>query len=362
MTDQTISETVFQSEQWYRSLFEDSRDAILISERDGGIIEANQAACELFGYSRGEIVGIDVRSLYAHPTDRARFKEEIEKHGFVRDYEVKLRTRDGDEIDCLLTTSVRKDTDGNVLGYQGIVRDVTDRKSLEDKLLSYQGELRSLAAQMGETEERERRRIAEGLHDQVGQTLALANLKLETLRVSTSDQERAELMDQLLAALDQMDVDVRSLTFELSPPVLYALGIRQAIEWFAEQLSQQYGLQVRVEEDEQAEPLQEDRRALLFRCVRELLLNVVKHAQASTATVGLDVDGDSLRITVEDDGCGFDVSELATPRGHAGFGLFSIRERLRFVGGELGVESRLGGGTRCIMTVPGDTAAGSSGA
>ncbi len=82
---------------------------------------------------------------------------------------------------------------------------------------SYQGELRSLAAQMGETEERERRRIAEGLHDQVGQTLALANLKLETLRVSTSDQERAELMDQLLAALDQMDVDVRSLTFELSP-------------------------------------------------------------------------------------------------------------------------------------------------
>ncbi len=145
-------------------------------------------------------------------------------------------------------------------------------------------------------------------------------------------------------------------------PVLYALGIRQAIEWFAEQLSQQYGLQVRVEEDEQAEPLQEDRRALLFRCVRELLLNVVKHAQASTATVGLDVDGDSLRITVGDDGCGFDVSELATPRGHAGFGLFSIRERLRFVGGELGVESRLGGGTRCIMTVPGDTAAGSSGA
>ncbi len=116
MTDQTISETAFQSEQWYRSLFEDSRDAILISERDGGIIEANQAACELFGYSRGEIVGIDVRSLYAYPTDRARFKEEIETHGFVRDYEVKLRTKDGDELDCLLTTSVRKDADGNVLG------------------------------------------------------------------------------------------------------------------------------------------------------------------------------------------------------------------------------------------------------
>ncbi len=249
-----------------------------------------------------------------------------------------------------------------VLGYQGIVRDVTDRKSLENKLLSYQEELRSLAAQMGETEERERRRIAEGLHDQVGQTLALANLKLETLRVSTSDQERAELMDQLLVALDQMDVDVRSLTFDLSPPVLYALGIRQAIEWFAEQLSQQYGLEVRVEEDEQAEPLQEDRRALLFRCVRELLLNVAKHAQANTATVGLDVDGDSLRITVEDDGCGFDVAELATPRGHAGFGLFSIRERLRFVGGGLRVESRLGEGTRCIMMVPGDSAAASPGA
>ena len=358
MNDPTFLETANQLEQGYRSLFEESRDAILISERDGAIVEANQAACDLFGYSRQEIVGIDVRSLYAQPRDRARFKEEIERHGFVRDYELKLLTKEGKELDCLLTTSVRKDAEGRVIGYQGVVRDVSDRKLLENKLLNYQEQLRSLAAQMGQTEERERRRIAEGLHDHVGQTLALAHLKLETLKASSSDRERAELMDQLTSALDQMDVDVRSLTFDLSPPVLYALGIRPAIEWFAEQLTQQHGLQVRVEEDEDGEKLlQEDMRALVFRCVRELLLNVVKHAQAGSATVRLNVDGDHLRIEVEDDGCGFDVSELDTPRGHAGFGLFSIRERLRFAGGELRVESRLGAGTSCMVTVPNSTTA-----
>ena len=360
MTESATSGHAYPSEQWHRSLFEESRDAILVSEREGAIVEANQAASDLFGYSRAEIIGIDVRSLCAHPADRARFKEEIERQGFVRDYELKLRTKVGGELDCLLTTSVRKDVDGTVLGYQGIVRNVSDRKSLENKLLSYQQELRSLAAQMGQTEERERRRIAEGLHDQVGQTLALAYLKLEPLRASSSDGDRVELMDQVLAALDQMDVDVRSLTFDLSPPVLYALGIRQAIEWFGEQLTRQHGLKVFVEEDEGVNPVQEDMRALLFRCVRELLLNVVKHARAGTATVRLYLDGLNLCIGVEDDGCGFDVAALDTHRG-AGFGLFSVQERLRFAGGEFYVKSCMAEGTCCTLSVPNETAGSQGG-
>ena len=233
-----------------------------------------------------------------------------------------------------------------------MVRDVTERKSLENRLLNYQQELRSLAAQMGQTEERERRRIAEGLHDQVSQTLAVAHLKLETLRATSSDRERDELMDQLQAALDQMDADVRSLTFELSPPMLYALGIGAAIEWFAEQLRRHHGLRVQVEDDGRTKPLHEDTRALLFRCVRELLLNVVKHARAQTATVRMYLEGDRIGIEVEDDGCGFAVSEPDSPGSHGGFGLFSIRERLHFAGGELRVQSQIGQGTRCAVSVP----------
>ena len=354
MTDPTLSAVTRHGEQWYRALFEESRDAIIISERDGAIVEANQAACDMFGYTREEIVGIDVRSLYANPRDRGGFRQEIEAHGFVRDYELKLRTRDGRELDCIVTTAVRRAADGSVLGYQGIVRDVTERKSLENKLLNYQQELRSLAAQMGQTEERERRRIAEGLHDQVSQTLAVAHLKLETLRVAPSARDRAQLMDQLQAALDQMDTDVRSLTFELSPPMLYALGIEAAIKWFAEQLTRQHGLRVRVEEDGHAKPLHEDTRALLFRCVRELLVNVVKHARAQTAVVRLCREGDRIGIEVADDGCGFAASELGSPGSHGGFGLFSIRERLHFAGGELRIESQIGHGTRCALSVPGE--------
>ena len=122
------------SEQRFRTIFEDSRDAIYITSQDGRILDVNRAACGLFGADRDELVGLDVEKLYLDPADRARFQRAIARAGSVKDWEVSLRTLDGDEMDCLLTSSVRRGAAGELLGYQGIIRDVTEQKRFEEQL------------------------------------------------------------------------------------------------------------------------------------------------------------------------------------------------------------------------------------
>ena len=124
------------SELKYRTLFEDSRDAIYITSKEGIIIEFNQAAIELFGYSREEILKLNVQNTYVNLEDRERFQKEIRKNGSVKDFEVKLRKKDGTVMDCLITSTVRRTIDGIIMGYQGIIRDISDLKEHEKQLLN----------------------------------------------------------------------------------------------------------------------------------------------------------------------------------------------------------------------------------
>ena len=127
-------EALRESERKYRTLFEDSRDAIYITSRGGEFVHVNQSALDLFGYTRKKMVGLDVLKIYVDPDDRRRFQEEIEEKGSVKNYEVKFCKKDGTEMDCLLTSTVRRADDGSILGYQGIIRDVTEGKRLETQL------------------------------------------------------------------------------------------------------------------------------------------------------------------------------------------------------------------------------------
>ena len=128
-------EALRDSEERYRALFEQSRDAIYMTERNGEIVELNRAALELLGYEPGELVGRHVLEVYADPADRERFQQEIEARGSVRDFEVRLRRRDGTERWCLISGWVRRDGEGGeVEGYQGIIHDISARKAAEEQL------------------------------------------------------------------------------------------------------------------------------------------------------------------------------------------------------------------------------------
>lgn len=127
-------EKIRMSEERYRTLFETSKDPIYITHRDGPFIDVNQAALDLFGFTREEMIGMDVRTIYAEPEDRRKFQEEIEQKGFIRDYEIRFRKKNGKEMDCLLTSVLLFDGGGNIVGYQGIIRDVTERKKMEAQI------------------------------------------------------------------------------------------------------------------------------------------------------------------------------------------------------------------------------------
>jgi PAS domain S-box-containing protein len=131
-------EALKESDKQYRTLFEDSIDGVYSVLRDGEITDANASFCELFGYTREEMIGKDIQELYVDPADRPRFQEEIEEKGFVKDYEIQFQNRNGVKVDCLVTSSVIFERDGSITGYRGIIRDLTARKALHKQLLQAQ--------------------------------------------------------------------------------------------------------------------------------------------------------------------------------------------------------------------------------
>jgi len=228
-----------------------------------------------------------------------------------------------------------------------------ERKKTEQQLLANQEQLRSLASQLVLTEERERRCLAEALHDRIGQALAVAKIKMGMLRASVSSADTTGALDEIRELLNQTIRESRLLIFDLSPPILYGVGLEAALEGLVKQLRKQHGLRVEFEDDGKFKPLDDDVRVLLFRAVRELLINVVKHAQARNAWVSTARAGNCIRIVVEDNGMGFDLPKGdAQVSGTGGFGLFSISERLNSQGGSFRIQSEPNCGTRAVLEAP----------
>ena len=216
-------------------------------------------------------------------------------------------------------------------------------------------QLQALAAQLTQTEHRERHRLAQILHDHLQQLLYAARLHLEPLRRRDSvDATAQETVDRVDSLLGECIAESRSLTVQLCPPVLHEAGLAAAVEWLARHMEQTCGLNVEIDVDPQAEPESEGIRILLFEAVRELLFNVVKHAGTGSARVAMIVaPDDGVRMTVFDEGAGWAKADVKLDSATtSGFGLFSIRERLELMGGRLEIETAPGRGTRVSIWAP----------
>jgi two-component system, NarL family, sensor kinase len=218
---------------------------------------------------------------------------------------------------------------------------------LEREVADRTASLRRLASEVCLAEERERRQIAENLHDHLGQALAIMKMRLMRLRGDAVLGGHGDELGELVTLSNQAIRYTRDLTFELSPPVLYELGLGPAIEWLGEQISRKHGHKIKVR-DRCKLNLPDEIKVMLWKSTRELLHNVVKHAGAKKITITLETRGDDLSLTITDDGVGFDLAEA---RRHAGenFGLFSIEERLHQLGGRMTVESAESRGTKVCL-------------
>ena len=214
--------------------------------------------------------------------------------------------------------------------------------------------LRLLSAELSLAEERERRRIAQVLHDDLQQVLVAVRLYLRTLGKTKSAARRDGIMQEIDEMLERSFNLTRSLSVELSPPVLHEGGLAAALEWLAAQTRQHYNVQVTLEADSSANPKAVDVRVFLFQAVRELLLNAVKHGAGSPVHIAMTSAGLSkVHIVVADRGPGFDPDALDLQQmGPGGLGLFNIRERMTSIEGELQIESAPGHGTQITLVAP----------
>jgi signal transduction histidine kinase len=230
---------------------------------------------------------------------------------------------------------------------------VVERAKAGRAMKEYQTQLRTLASQLSLAEQQERLRIATALHDSIGQNLAMTKMKLSAIRQLPLPDDMVPEIQQLRNLLDETIRSTRSLSFDLSPPILHDLGLEAALDWLAERAEQEHSINIEFQDDGSDKPLDESLRNLLFTMVRELVMNIVKHAKANSAKISVWREGNQIQIEVQDQGCGFDVSKAVSDRNKAGgFGLFSIRERLRYFGGRLAIQSNPGNGTRVRLTAP----------
>ena len=347
-----IQETIRKNEEMFRRTFEAIPDPAYLWARqvDGKIIlhQANRAAARITRDRIWKYLGMPLETLHGkQPELIARIRRVFETGRSLNEEVLytylSIRKKKWLLVDFVLAA------ENSVLV---ITKDITQRKKNEEKLLRYQEQLRSLTLELILTEERERRKIAVNLHDHVGQQLALAKMKLETLHSGKAHFGQDREVKEIGRILADTIRGTRSLIFELSPPILYELGFEAAVEWLAESIHEQFHFQIDVESDNRGEPLNEEMQVMLFQIIRELLLNIAKHSQARRAKIGIRRGHRHIRILVEDNGIGFDGDKYFSRKNSSGFGFFSIRERLHSLGGDLRVESEVGKGTSVFLRVP----------
>jgi len=229
-----------------------------------------------------------------------------------------------------------------------------ERKRADERFLEYQEQLKSLVSELSLTDEHERHRIASELHDRISQSLAVSKFKLETLRQSVTGRELRKALDEICGSLGGMITDTTSLASDLSYPVLYELGFEIAVAGLlSEEIEKKHGIKTEFRDDGQIKPLDDDVRLLVFHNVQELLVNVAKHSQATKVIASIDRLGSQIRVTIEDDGVGFDPAEaMSQAVARSKFGLFGIRTKLAHLGGHLEIESAPGCGCKVTIMAP----------
>lgn len=214
-------------------------------------------------------------------------------------------------------------------------------------------QLQALATELVETEQKERKRLAQILHDHLQQILVGAKFGVSLIRSRAKDRELQQNADELARTLDEAISASRSLSADLSPPILHQKGLAPGLEWLGRQMEQKHGLRVHVESDPAAEPEAEQIRLFMFEAVRELLLNAVKHAKVLDVRVAMRaLDGKETEVTIEDQGVGFDPTQIENSTAATGLGLFSIRERLTHLGGRMKIKAAPGEGSRFTLVAP----------
>lgn len=364
------------SRRWLSAIVECSSDAIISFDMEGRILSWNHGAEQTFGYTAAEIIGKS--QLMLAPAElhdeKRRILEMLRRGENLPPFETVRLCKDGSLIDVSLSASVMKNEAGEIVAATAIARDISFQKRAMEELKNARdeletrveertaelkrriGQLDQLASEVTLAEQRERKRMAQVLHDELQQVLVSVKMRIEAL-ADLDDSQRPGELERLSSLMEEVIDSSRSLAIDLSPPVL-AEGLGRSLQWLAETwIKDRYHLTVHARIDLSLDTGRDDLRRLVFEAVRELLFNVVKHAQVGEAHLELvGLDGKNLRVTVRDQGVGFDKTTHANGKCPSGLGLSGLNERLGMLGGSLRIHSHPGEGTEAVIIVPMKTA------
>ncbi len=321
------------SEERYRQLFENAHDAIWIHDLDGNFITANRAAQRLTGYSAEELGRMNVRSFLSEESLELahRIREALlENRPVEQPYEQRILRRDGSEAFLQIATSLVLDR-GKPVAFQHIARDITEQKAMNQNLRFY-------LQQATRAQEEERKRISHELHDDTIQALVVLSRQLDALATGGKglSDEAKQRLEELWQQTNNITQGVRRLSQDLRPAAIDRLGLMPAIRWLAEDVSKYSGIGINVEVVGKEHWLPEETAIAFFRIIQEAMRNVGKHSGAKHAEIVVEFEDKKARITVSDDGKGFELPDKVGDLARSGkLGLTGMQERAQLVGGTL---------------------------
>ena len=338
-----------ESEERYRELFENARDAMYVHDLEGTYTSANHAAEKLTGYSREEIVGHHFSEFVAaeHVKQvRERFCGKLAKQGETT-YETEVIAKDGRRVPVEVSSRAIYEN-GVIVGVQGTARDITERKQAQDTLQMF-------SRQLIEAQEDERRRIARELHDQIGQVLTAVKMNLHAVQLVCNTKEAGAHIKDNVEAVDEALRLVRDLSVDLRPPLLDDLGLVTALEWYVDRYAKRtrVAAEVVIDLKDPNERFSREVETACFRIAQEALTNVARHARANSVWLRLRKKSNVLYLLVKDDGVGFDPQALRkrAPRA-ATLGLLGMQERAHAAGGQVEIISTISKGTEIRLELP----------
>jgi PAS domain S-box-containing protein len=318
----------------------------------GLILEANLTAAKLLGVERQTLLKQPL-TRFILPDDQDiyyRHRKQLFETGAPQVCEMRMLCADAAPFWARMDATAAQDADGSPV-CRAVVSDVTEHTRAKEALRQSETRYKALASELAVAEERLRRDVAWQIHDEISQTLAMAKVQIEALRETISDQPVRAALAGIVGSLEQTLGEARALTNRLSYPALNVLGLSKAVEkWLQDEVEGKYGIATTFQDDMEDKPLDDDVRAVLFRGVRELLTNVVKHARATRVTVSMTCARDHIVVVVEDNGVGFDPEEVMARS--QGFGILSVRQALERLDGSLNIESRPRAGSRITLLGP----------
>ena len=358
ITDRVIAEKrLEESANKLKTIVNAVSEGLAIVDENHLILEANEFLAELFGLKREDIINKKCNQVFGYWEEgcencplgklfknRENFpvveKTKVSKNGTIRYFNIR----------CYPIPNKALENPKSVIS----ISDITERKNMEKKnIQNYKRKMKNLSYKLTLAEEHERKRIATALHADVGQTLAFLTLKTSELKEKEYPKNIKKELEEVYDLAQNAMTSTRLLMRQLSPAILYELGFVPAVDWLAESILRESNIRYRFKDDGEEKPLTDDLSVLLFQAVREILVNVKKHAKAKNVKIFIKRSGKNIQIEIRDDGIGFDTSTLDSyVERDIGFGLLNIRSRIDVVGGHFEIESHKNKGTKVKLKAP----------